>query len=64
MIGTLTILFVVLSILAIALIGLVIYLVVGTERAGGRCPACGGSGRSVVHDRAGLMSTRCPICNG
>ena len=63
MIETLTTIFVVLSLLAFALIGLVIYLVVGHEGSSGTCPGCGGSGRTVVHDRAGLMSTRCPICN-
>ena len=62
MIGTLTTVFVLLSLLALVLIGVVVYLIVGTEPSGG-CPHCGGSGRSVVHDRVGIMSIRCPNCN-
>ena len=63
MVGTLTIIFVVLSLLALALIGFVIYLVLGTDESSPRCPGCGGTRRTVVHDRAGVMSTRCPICD-
>jgi hypothetical protein len=62
MIETLTTVFVVLSLLAFALIGLLVYLLVRHEGSG-ECPNCGGSGRAVVHNRAGLMSTRCPVCN-
>lgn len=62
MIETLTAVFVVLSLLAVGLIGLLVYLFVGGAPSG-ECPNCGGSGRSVVHDRAGVMSTRCPRCN-
>lgn len=63
MIGTLTTILVLLSLLALGLIVFVVWLWVGTEGSGGECPTCGGSGRSVVHDRAGLMSVRCPHCN-
>ena len=62
MIETLTAIFVVLSIVAFALICLVVYLIVGRVGSG-ECPECGGSGRTVIHDRAGLMSMRCPTCN-
>lgn len=63
MIETLTTVFVLLSLLALALIGLLVYLVIAGGGSSGRCPTCGGSGRTVVHDRAGVMSTRCPICH-
>lgn len=63
MIGTLTTILVLLSILAVALIGLVVYLWITGEGSTGECPTCGGSGRSVVHDRVGLMQVRCPTCN-
>ncbi len=64
MVGTLTFIFVVLSLLALALIGFVIYLVIGTnDGSAPRCPGCGGTRRTVVYDRAGVMSTRCPICD-
>ena len=62
MIETLTIVFVLLSLLALALIGMLVYLFVWGASSG-QCPNCGGSGRTVVHDRAGVMSTRCPSCN-
>jgi len=62
MIGTLTTVFVLLSVLALVLIGLVVYLLIGSEGPAGECPNCGGSGRTVVHDRAGLMQMRCPRC--
>lgn len=62
MIETLTAIFVVLSLLALGLISVVVYLVVG-RAAPGECPRCGGTRRSVVHDRGGVMSTRCPVCD-
>lgn len=62
MIGTLTTIFVLLSILAVALIGLVVYLFLSGEESSSGCPNCGGSGRTVVHDRAGVMQVRCPRC--
>ena len=62
MMETLTAVFVVLSLLALGIISLVVYLVFGGATPSGQCLSCGGSGRSVVHDRAGVMSTRCPVC--
>jgi hypothetical protein len=63
MIETLTAVFVVLSVLALGLICLLVYLVVGWTASTENCPNCGGSGRTVVHDRAGLMQVRCPRCH-
>ena len=63
MVETLTAIFVVLSIIAFALICLVVYLIVGRVGSSGDCRECGGSGRTVIHDRAGLMSMRCPNCD-
>ena len=63
MVETLTAVFVVLSVLALALIGLLVYLFVGSGDSGAGCPRCGGRGRSVTHDRAGVMQVRCPRCN-
>lgn len=60
MIETLTAILIVLSIFALALIGLVLYFWLTSE---GECPTCGGSGRSVVHKGAGLMQVRCPTCH-
>ena len=62
MIETLTTVLVALSVLALALIGLLVYLVVGGGESSGDCPNCGGRGRVVTHDRAGLMRTGCPNC--
>lgn len=63
MIETLTTILIVLSLLALVLIVLVVYLFISGGGASGECPNCGGSGRTVVHDRAGLMSIRCPACD-
>ena len=63
MIETLTAIFVVLSLLALALIILLIYLFVAGGTSSGECPNCGGSGRTVIHNRAGLMQMRCPTCH-
>ena len=62
MIETLTVIFVALSLLALALIGLLVYLFLGTRESSGACPNCGGHGRVVIHDRAGRMQIRCPNC--
>ena len=61
MIETLTTIMVLLSILALALIGLLVYLFV-TGRDSTECRSCGGSGFTVVQGTAGLSRVRCPDC--
>ena len=63
MVETLTAIFVVLSVLALALIGLLVYLFVGSADSSDVCPYCGSRGRNVTHNRAGVMQIRCPRCN-
>ena len=61
MIGTLTTIMVLLSILALSLIGLLVYLFV-TGGASSECPTCGGSGYTVVQGTGRLTRMRCPTC--